>query len=428
MAMGTAISRDERGRFAPLATRSLRPHDDTPNGNVPPESNPGTVGPPTATGGDPDGVEVVLGEPAPPNPPSWLHASRWSGWPDEWFPPLFGPRVQELTDVAWACLDLNSSVLASMPPYLVGASSTLPSDWLNNPDPDQYASWADFARQLFWDFQLGEAFVVCTARYANGWPARFHLLPPWTVEVEWIAGERTYWVGRSLLDSRDVLHLRYQSTVDDAHGHGPLESGRARMLAAAVLLRYATQFAQAGGVPSSVLEHPEELTAKQAQDLRNQWVLARMEGMGVPAVMSGGVTWKATQVNPMQSALVDLAAWNEARVAVLLGVPPFLVGLPTGGDSMTYSNVSSIFDYHWRAGLKPKAQRVMWALSQWLLPRGTGVEVNRDEYIRPGPLERAQYYDILLRTGVVTVDEVREIERFSVQSPSIEGLTSGVLK
>ena len=93
---------------------------------------------------------------------------------------------------------------------------------------------------------------------------------------------------------------------------------------------------------------------------------------------------------PSDMALVELAQLNESRIAVLLGVPPFLVGLPSGGDSMTYSNVTSLFDYHWRAGLRPKAHAVMAALSAWLLPRGTTIEVNRDEYVQPGPYERAQ--------------------------------------
>jgi hypothetical protein len=129
----------------------------------------------------------------------------------------------------------------------------------------------------------------------------------------------------------------------------------------------------------------------------------------------------------MQSALVELASYNEARIAVALQVPPFLVGLPSGGDSMTYSNVSSTFDYHWRI-LRPKAQHLLMSLSGWLTPRGTGIEVNRDEYIKPGPLERAQTWQILVGLGVVTAQQVAEIERYSVESPSPIGLTSGVNK
>lgn len=113
----------------------------------------------------------------------------------------------------------------------------------------------------------------------------------------------------------------------------------------------------------------------------------------------------------------------------MLGVPPFLVGLPSGGDSMTYSNVSSLFDYHWRAGLRPKAQSVMAALSEWALPRGTIVEVNRDAYIRPEPLVRAQTAQILngIRdesgNPVLTVQEIRDAERIDDQLPQ-----SGVLQ
>ena len=94
---------------------------------------------------------------------------------------------------------------------------------------------------------------------------------------------------------------------------------------------------------------------------------------------------------------------------------------------MTYSNVSSLFDYFWRSGLKPRAAPVMSALSGWALPRGTTVEVNRDEFIRPGPFERAQTWQILVGLGVLTVEQVQEIERFAVAAPSTT-LTAGVLQ
>jgi hypothetical protein len=117
----------------------------------------------------------------------------------------------------------------------------------------------------------------------------------------------------------------------------------------------------------------------------------------------------------------------------MLGVPPHLVGLPSGGDSMTYANVSAIFDYHWRAGLRPKAQTVMSALSGFLLPRGTRVELNRDEYVQPGPYERAQTAQIL--NGIVdpatgqpalSVAEIRQAERLDETAP--QDLTAGVLR
>ena len=119
---------------------------------------------------------------------------------------------------------------------------------------------------------------------------------------------------------------------------------------------------------------------------------ARLSHLGEPAVLSGGVEHKTVQSTPKDMALVELSQLTESRLAVLLGVPPFLVGLPSGGDSMTYSNVNSLYDYHWRASLRPKASAVMGALSGWALPRGTFVELNRDAYVQAEPLQRAQTY------------------------------------
>src|SRR4029453_18062141 len=101
-----------------------------------------------------------------------------------------------LTDVGWMCVDLNSSLLSTMPPYLVNAAPTLSTDWLRNPDPDLYSSWEEFAKALFWDFQaVGEVFVLATARYATGWPARFHVCPPWGVNVGMGGGRGSYFHG-----------------------------------------------------------------------------------------------------------------------------------------------------------------------------------------------------------------------------------------
>ena len=53
-----------------------------------------------------------------------------------------------------------------------------------------------------------------------------------------------------------MLHIRYQSHVGDAHGHGPFEAGNARVVAAEVLTRYATTLVSGGGIPTSILTAP----------------------------------------------------------------------------------------------------------------------------------------------------------------------------
>jgi HK97 family phage portal protein len=326
---------------------------------------------------------------------------------------------------------LNANVLATMPPYLVNAAQTLDNDWLTNPDPSIYTSWEEFARQLFWDYQgLGEAFVWALTYYSTGWPARFRILPPWMVNVEMSKGYRRYTIG-GVDETDNILHIRYGSTIADAHGHGPLEAGRASLVAAEIYNRYATSIVANGGIPASILEHPDRLDRTQILDLKSEWVRARVSSIGEPAVLSGGVTWRTTQINPKDMALAELSALTDARIAVMLGVPPFLVGLPSGGDSLTYSNVTSLFDYHWRAGLRPMAQSVLSALSGWLVPRATRVEVNRDAYVQPEPKTRAETAKILnsIVDGegrpALSVDEIRATERLDDSNPSV---AQGVLR
>jgi HK97 family phage portal protein len=425
------IVREHRAAWTPSSGGPI-----TPNGNDPATVPPATVGPDVARGGDPSGVQLI--DEGPGAPRHVVRPSAWSGWPAEWNTPNWWGRVEALTDTAWMCIDLNSSILATMPPYLVGASPSLNADWINNPDPERYNSWHEFMKQASWDFHLGEAFIVATARYSSpagpntGYPARFHVVPPWTVNVEVTPGGRRYTIG-SLDVTDDILHVPYQITEGEARGHGPLEAGAARMVAAGALARYATSMATAGGMPNAVLTHPGNLNARQAQDLQTAWVEARMASMGLPAVLSGGIDFKPLAFSPRDMALLDISQFVESRIAVLLGVPPFLVGLPSGGDPMTYSNTQWVFLYHWRASLSTKANALMSALSTWLLPRSTTVELNRDEYTKAELLERAQTYATL--NGIVdpegnpvlTVAEIRELERYSNAAPT-PALSSGVLQ
>jgi HK97 family phage portal protein len=405
-------------------TRAIRPNGtpEQPNANDPATVPPATVGPPAVTPGDPSGV-TLTGDDVPWFPPAVV-PSAWSGWPDGWATPMWGsPGFQALTDTAWMCLDRNASELAAMPPYLVDAAPSLSSDWLTNPSPDHYASWYEFAKDLFWQYQMGEAFVLATLRYSTGYPQRFYVVPPWFVNVELRGGIRYYDIG-GMDVTDDMLHIRYQSSTGFAHGFGPLEAGNMRIIADQVLTQYGTKLATTG-VPTGILTAPN-VSPEQAQLLQQQWVAARASTIGEPAVLSGGITWTPTQLNPSDMALLDLLRFNQSRIAELLGIPPIMVGLPTGGDPMTYRNVAMLYDQHWRSGLLPKARAVMGALSNWALPRGTTVEINSDSYVQGDPLERAQAYQILAsivdpQTGksAITVDEIRDAERLNNSTPGV---------
>jgi hypothetical protein len=124
-------------------------------------------------------------------------------------------------------------------------------------------------------------------------------------------------------------------------------------------------------------------------------------------------------------ALIELRSFDEIRISTLLGVPSLLMGLPTGDRSMTYRNAEGIYDFHWRAYLRPKAATLMEAISHWALPSTQSIELNRDEYVRPNFQERVGAYNMLFNmydpaTGqrAMTIDEIRAAERLAALDPS----------
>lgn len=339
--------------------------------------------------------------------------TRWAGWPTDWLDATWDgdTKFSSLVDTAWACLDLNSSVIGSMPPYLTKAGQVIPSrSWMSNPDPDYYASWDDFAKEAFWEYQMGELFLLSIARDFSGFPVRFRVIPSVFVTVD----SGGYRIGTWQVPDGDMLHIRYARQAGSRRGVGPLEVGGARMVAAATMSRHVGGLVESGIAPPYYIRTDKPLTKDQAIGVLDGYLATRAERPGQPAIMSGGSSLDAPPTkSAKEMALVELAQFTDSRIAILFGVPPFLVGLPSGGDSMTYSNVSQLFDFHERASLGPKVGAVSAAISRWALPRGTMFDLNRDAYTRPQAVDRANYYKTLADIGAVTAEEIRTMERMN---------------
>jgi phage portal protein BeeE len=199
------------------------------------------------------------------------------------------------------------------------------------------------------------------------------------------------------------------------------------MLTAGVLARYVRNMATTGGVVAQTLESDQAINNETAQAILDRWMESRAANVGAPPVFGAGLKLvDHMQMSPTDMAMLEISQFTEARIAVLLGVPPFLVGLPSG-DSMTYSNVQQVFDFHDRSSLRPKASAVMCGFSDWALPRGTTAELNRDEYSRPAFAERAHAAVELIQVGALSVDEFRAAERLTGEAPNVApvALTGG---
>lgn len=429
---------------APAPASGDDPRDRVPNANAP----VGTTGPNVPAGfGD---THVMY--PAAWPPPQ---AEAWAGWPLEWATPFleetptwstfFGygrsdpAGYMRRVSTVGICVDKQSRQLASFPAYGFRGDRpvTLPDWYQLSPEPELYSDWGEFIKAAVNSYLLrGEAILWATASYADGYPQRFMALNPDTVDVD---DDGDYWIGSrgsgTLLDRRDVCHVKYQRDAGvGRRGIGPLEWACRNLVSVDALDRYAAGIV-AYGLPG-ILTAPGELTAAQTTDARNQWAANRRASPGLPAVLSGGLTYQAVQLSPRDMAMLDLKIFDLQMIAVALGVQPGLAGLPQSGGGLEYSSVDMLADHHWRDGLRPLAQAFSNALSNWLLPRGTRLEFNPDRYVQPGLGERAQAWATL--HGIVepsgaratTVGEIRRFERwaqFDDVDAAVDADTTGAL-
>jgi HK97 family phage portal protein len=263
----------------------------------------------------------------------------------------------------------------------------------------------------------GEAFQYVTGRYADDRIARFVTLNADAVGVEWIDGRLEYLVDGVPVDRRDICHVKYQSWPGRLRGISPLEWTAGPQATSAALELYASRLALRGGIPWAVLKAQLNLDDTQATDAQTAWVAAAQRRDGAPAVIGNAFDLVPLTLSPRDMALLELREFDERRITAAFGVPGYLVNIAMA-DGLTYANASQLFLHHWTATLRPLAQSVAEAWSNWLLPRGSRLEFNPDRYVQPPLGERASAYATLHNivdpaTGerAIYVSEIRAAER-----------------
>ena len=110
----------------------------------------------------------------------------------------------------------------------------------------------------------------------------------------------------------------------------------------------------------------------------------------------------------MDVAAVDFSQITLTQIALMFGLPPGFLGGATG-DSLTYSTTELNMLQLYQLTLMPWIARVEAVLDAQL-PRGTETRIEVDGLLRADTKTRYETYEIGIRIGAITQDEVRELE------------------
>jgi len=174
-------------------------------------------------------------------------------------------------------------------------------------------------------------------------------------------------------------------------------------------------FFERGGMPAGILTTTQHLQDAQVTAIRRRW-RSRYGGSKNwidPAILDADAKYQKTGSTFNEMGFETLDERNEARICMVLDVPPILVGAAVGLKRSTYSNYAEARKSWWQDSLSPMYQHYDDVINSRLVPEfGDNIYVKWDFSHVAAYQEEAQklwtrYLDALGRGGI-TVNEFRE--------------------
>ncbi len=236
----------------------------------------------------------------------------------------------------------------------------------------------------------------------NGWPEGY----------EYTVDGHTVRFDQQAEGCHPILHMKLFHPDNDHYGLSPLEPA-----AYAIDIHNHNQAAKWNKAlldnsarPSGALVYRSEagqLTSDQFKRLREELEdsFSGAQNAGRPLLLEGGLDWKSMGYSPRDMDFIETKYTAAREIALALGVPPMLLGIP--GDN-TYANFSEANRTFWRATILPLVSRSAKAFGRWM-GNGEEVRVQPDlNSIEALSGERDARWQRIGGSDILTINEKRE--------------------
>ena len=212
---------------------------------------------------------------------------------------------------------------------------------------------------------------------------------------------------------RPILHMRMFNPLNDHYGMSPIEAASVAIDIHNTASAWNKALLDNSARPSGALVYGAgngQMTAEQFARLKAE-LETSFEGArnaGRPLLLEGGLDWKPLSMSPKDMDFIEAKNSAAREIALALGVPPMLLGIP--GDN-TYSNYREASRALWRQTVLPLVNRTAKAFSAWLEPAYGGlIELRPDlDAIEALSSEREALWSRLEAASFLTDDEKRAV-------------------
>lgn len=302
-----------------------------------------------------------------------------------------------------------------------------PPQVLADPDPSWHgpAVWTSAAVR---DMELeGNALSDAAADTDRfGWPLSLPLIPPRCVTWEDSrrnGGGKVYAVTdpgtgqRREVRPGDMFHAAVDVDSGQRMGRGILHTYQDELRLIAAVER-ATYVVMRDGKPAGIISVDVDMTTDELKEHKAAFI-AGVRADGIAALTRSEfaqVSWNAADL-----ALIPAREHNLRLAADIVGLPPYLLGVPS--ESRVYSNNEAEWTNFVRTAAGRYLNPLQDALTRKAVPRGQTVRYNTDDLIRPDAKTRWEIHKIAKELGATTVAEIRQDERMGPMLPDTSPTT-----
>ena len=286
----------------------------------------------------------------------------------------------ERNAVVYRCVRMIAENAACVP-WLVYAGET---EAPNHPlarliaQPNAQEAWPAFLEGVFSDLMLfGDSYVQATL--IDGAPRALYRLRPdrmsvvaavngWPRAYEYRVGGEVTRYSMEQGGQAPILHLRCFHPLDDHYGLAPLAAAQTPLDVHNAADAWCKALLDNSARPSGALVYAgsagaltEEQFTRLKSELDENFSGARNAGR--PLLLEGGLDWKPLSLSPKDMDFMEAKAAAARDIALALGVPPLLLGLP--GDN-THANFQEANRAFWRQTIIPLVRRTQKSFETWL--------------------------------------------------------------
>lgn len=319
-----------------------------------------------------------------------LHREVVARWSPAAYPGLAREGYMR-NPVGYRCVRLIAEAAAAVPFLLRDGRRQIDRhpllDLVARPNPRQ--SGTELMETLYGHLLLaGNAYVEAVA--VEGTLRELHALRPdrmrivegrdgWPEAYEYRTGATLRRYPAAGAAAVPLLHMRLFHPLDDHYGLAPLAAAHMALDLHNAAGVWNKALLDNSARPSGALVYqPKEggnLSEDQYQRLKEELEdgYAGTRRAGRPLLLEGGLDWKAMSLSPREMDFVEARSGASRDIALALGVPPMLLGIP--GDN-TYANYQEANRAFFRLTVLPLLARTAAALGPWLIDAaGNGGEL-----------------------------------------------------